>query len=157
MRLIPIHPAGDLFNLAAVARAVTGALIEATADARSDLQKTTATWKHKVDFVITPIPDGFQVDTSDEIWGYVDKGTKPHIIVPRHAKILSFGPGSRPKTAVKVIGSTAGAPGGAKVVAHKVNHPGTDAREFTETVQTKWDAELPKRISAALDSVLGGS
>jgi uncharacterized membrane protein len=157
MKLIPIHPQGDLFNLSAVARAVTSTLIEATGDARSDLQKTTASWKHKVDFAISPIEGGFQVDTGDKIWKYVDEGTRAHIITPKHGKVLSFGPGSRPKTAVRVIGSTAGAAGGAKVVAHRVNHPGTDAREFTETVQEKWNAELPKRISAALGSVLGGS
>lgn len=157
MKLIPIHPQGDLFNIARVARAVTGALIEASADARSDLRHTTGTWKHKVDFVITPIADGFQVDTSDEIWKYVDEGTRPHIITPKRGKVLMFGPGSRPKTSVRVIGSSSGTPGGPTVVAHKIHHPGTTAREFTETVQEKWDAELPKRISAALDSVMGGS
>lgn len=154
MKLNVIKPAGDLFNLAAVARAVTGTLIQATADARGDLEKTTATWKHKVGFVIAPIADGFQVSTSDEVWKYVDEGTRPHVIVPRRAKVLVFGPGSRPKTAVRVIGSTGGSAGGAPVVAHRVNHPGTEARAFTETVQEKWDDELPKRIDAALKGAL---
>jgi uncharacterized membrane protein len=95
MKLIPIHPQGDLFNLSAVARAVTSTLIEATGDARSDLQKTTASWKHKVDFAISPIEGGFQVDTGDKIWKYVDEGTRAHIITPKHGKVLSFGPGSR--------------------------------------------------------------
>lgn len=162
MKLIPIQPKGDLFNVAKVGRAITGTLIQAAADARGDLEKTVATWKHKVGFVITPIPDGFQVSTSDEIWKFVDEGTKAHLIpaiVPVNKKALTIlGPG-QPKTAVRVIGSTAGSRGGVVAIVKRtkpIEHPGTTAREFTETVQTKWDDELPRRIADALSQALGG-
>jgi hypothetical protein len=155
MKLIPITPkGGQLFNLAAVQRAITGTLTQTAQDAQSDLEKTTATWKRKVTFAITPIPDGFQVDTNDEIWGYVDEGTPPHIIVPKHGKVLVFGPGARAKTTPRVIGSTAGARGGAPVKVRVVNHPGTEAREFSQALQEKYNDELPKRIDAALGEAL---
>lgn len=154
MKLIPITPKGDLFSLAAVARAITGTLIQTAQDAQKDLQSTTATWKRKVPFVITPIPDGLQVSTDDEVYGYVDQGTPPHIIVPKRGKVLVFGPGARAKTTPRVIGSTAGAKGGAPVKVRVVHHPGTEAREFSETLQEKYDDELPKRIDVALGEAL---
>jgi hypothetical protein len=155
VKLIPVTPKdGQLFNLAAIQRAITSTLNQAAQDAQKDLQSTTATWKRKVTFAITPIPDGFQVSTDDEIYGYVDQGTPPHIITPKRGKMLRFGPGSRPKTTVRVIGSTAGAKGGAPVVARIVHHPGTEAREFSQMLQEKYDDELPKRIDVALGEAL---
>jgi hypothetical protein len=155
VKLTVITPkGGQLFNLAAAQRAITGTLTQAAQDAQQDLQSTTATWKRKVTFAITPIADGLQVSTDDEVYGYVDQGTPPHIIAPKRGKVLRFGPGSRPKTTVRVIGSTAGSKGGAPVVARVVHHPGTEAREFSQTLQEKYDAELPKRIDAALGEAL---
>lgn len=154
MKLIPITPKGDLFNLAAVQRAITGTLVQTAQEAQQDMQKTTATWQHKVTFAITPIPDGFEVNTDDPIWQMVDQGTKPHIITPRRGKVLVFGPGSRAKTTPRVIGSSAGSKGGAPVVAHVVHHPGTEARDFSGVLQEKYDNELPRRIGVALGEAL---
>jgi hypothetical protein len=155
VKLTVITPkGGQLFNLATVQRAITGTLTQAAQDAQKDLQSTTATWKRKVTFAIVPISDGFQVGTDDEIFGYVDQGTPPHIITPKRGKVLVFGPGSRAKTTPRVIGSTAGAKGGALVKVRIVNHPGTEAREFSETLQEKYDDELPKRIDVALGEAL---
>lgn len=154
MKLIPITPKGNLFNLAAVQRAITGTLVQAAQEAQQDMQKTTATWQHEVTFAITPIPDGFEVNTNDPIWHMVDEGTKPHIITPKRGKVLVFGPGSRPKTAPRVIGSSAGSKGGAPVVAHIVHHPGTAARGFSEVLQEKYDDELPRRIDTTLGEAL---
>lgn len=155
MKLVPIMPkSGELFNLAAIARAITSTLQETAQDAQKDLQSTTATWQHQPTFAITPIPDGLQVSTDDAIWRMVNEGTKPHIITPKRTTVLVFGPGSRPKTAVRVIGSTAGSKGGAPVVAHQVRHPGTEARQFSDVLQEKYDDELPRRIDAALGEAL---
>lgn len=154
MKLIPINPTRDLFNRAAIARAVRDTLRRTAEDAKADLEKTVATWQHQVAFAITPIPDGLLVATGDPIWRMVDEGTRPHIIVPRRAKVLVFGPGARAKTTPRVIGSTAGSPGGAPVVAHRVQHPGTTPRAFADTVQQKYDDELPRRMDAALREVL---
>lgn len=155
MKLIPIQPkGGELFNLAAVARAITGALQRTAQEAQADLLKTTATWKHAVEFAITPIEGGLEVNTGDSVWHMVDEGTRPHIIVPRNKKVLVFGPGARAKTVPRVIGSGAGSKGGAPVVAHVVHHPGTEARDFSEVLQEKYDNELPRRIDVALGEAL---
>lgn len=154
MNLIPIQPTTDLFNRAEVARRLREAVRDTAAAAKADLEKTVATWQREVNFAITPIADGLLVDTDDPIWHMVDEGTRPHIIVPRRAKVLMFGPGASPKTRPRVIGSSGGSSGGAPVVAHRVNHPGTEARAFTETVQDKADALLADKIDAVLRDVL---
>lgn len=154
MKLIPLQPARDLFNRAEVARRLREVVRDTAIDAKADLEKTVASWQREVNFGIEPIVDGLRVDTDDPIWHMVDEGTRPHVIVPRRAKVLYFGPGSSPKTRPRVIGSTGGSRGGAPVVAHRVNHPGTEAREFSETVQAKYDEVLADRVGAVLRETL---
>jgi len=160
VKLIPITPTKDLFALAAVARAIRTAHRNTAEDAQQDLAKTVAGWDRQVQFAITTIPDGFLVTTDDEIWGFVDQGTKPHLIpaiVPVNKKAITIlGPG-RPKTAPRVIGSGSGAKGPIVAIRKRtkpIQHPGTEARAFSETLQDKYNDELPRRIDAALAGVL---
>ena len=50
---------------------------------KADFEKTVSTWKNKPKFdmqiSLSPVPQT-EVSTVDEIYGYVDKGTKPHLI-----------------------------------------------------------------------------
>ena len=154
MKLIPIDPTKDIFNRAEIARRLREVVRDTAAEAKADLEKTVATWQREVNFAITPIADGLRVDTDDPIWHMVDEGTRPHIIVPRRAKVLMFGPGASAKTRPRVIGSTGGSKGGAPVVAHRVNHPGTEPREFSETVQDTYDTVLADRVDGALRETL---
>ena len=53
-------------------------------EVKKDFEKTTKTWKHKPKFVQSislkpPGPELF-VYTEDEIYMFVDEGTKPHLI-----------------------------------------------------------------------------
>jgi hypothetical protein len=136
-----------------VKRAVTNALDGAAEGAKVDFETTTATWQHKVDFAIDKhAEDKRVVGTDDEIYGYVNEGTRPHLIVA-HGKALAFpGGGFRPKTRVKVIGSNAGSKGGATVFRPKVQHPGTDARKFDEAIAEKWSRQLPIVMQRAIDA-----
>lgn len=160
MKLIPITPPKEIFALAAVARAIKTTLQDAARDAKADLQKTTATWQHDVDFTIAPIPDGLKVDTADPIWRMVDQGTKPHTIpaiVPKNKKAITvLGPG-RPKTAVRVVGSSGGSRGPVVAVVKRtkpIQHPGSKAREFSQVVQAEYADELPRRMQAAIEAVV---
>lgn len=162
MKLIPITPPHDLFALAAVARAIKKTLQDTARDAQADLAKTAASWQHKVDFSITPIAEGVQIATADPIWNMVDRGTKPHAIpaiVPKNKKAITvLGPG-RPKTAVRVIGSSGGARGGVVAIVKRtkpIQHPGTAAREFSDVVQEKYQTELPRRMQAAIAAAVKG-
>lgn len=65
---------------------------------------------------------------------YVEKGTRPHVIVPRNARALRF-PASGVSTTLggRVrTGEVARLGTGAYVFAMKVNHPGTKPKPFLE-------------------------
>lgn len=111
-----------------------------------DYEATTATWTNKPKFeTVVSLRGGeaaMLVDTNDKIYGYVDQGTRPHIIRPVKAKRLAFAAGGSPKTQPGVIGSGAGSKGGTPVFAMAVNHPGTKAREFSKIIAAKWKKQF---------------
>lgn len=68
---------------------------------------------------------------------YVEYGTRPHVILPKNAKALSF----------KINGET--------VVTKKVNHPGTDPSPFVRPVlYNKFQSIAEKAKEIALIEVL---
>lgn len=141
-------------NLAAMRRELTDELGAIAEDVQTDFDKTTQTWEHKPAWTQT-VKTGdrraeFAVLTSDEIYGYVDRGTKPHIIRPKRATRLAFGVGGSPKTTPRVIGSTSGSRGAAMIYSLGVQHPGTKPREFEKTLATKWRKLFSPRMKAAL-------
>lgn len=149
-----IKPRANMFNVNAIERAVGDAMKDLAKDAQKDLEKTTSTWEHDVDFKIEMERGGFTVATTDEIYGYVDDGTRAHEIRPKNGKQLKFTVGGAAKTTPRVIGSGPGRRGSTVVRSKRVWHPGTKAREFTETLQQKYDREVPLRIGQALGKVL---
>lgn len=119
-----------------------------------DYKATTATWEHKVEFETVIALDKtkaeFLVGTDDPIYNYVDKGTKPHIIRPKKAKVLRFQSGYSSKTKPNVIGSTAGGASGDIVFASVVNHPGTEARNFSKVINAKHKKTFKNRMHEAM-------
>lgn len=115
-----------------------------------DFEATTSSWKNKPKFeTVVSLKGGeaaFLVDTNSEIYGYVDQGTKPHIIRPVKAKVLAFNVGGSPKTRPGVIGSTGGSAGSGPVFSKGVRHPGTKARQFSKIINEKWQ----KRFGAEM-------
>jgi len=118
-------------------------------------------WKHKPEFrarlqtkgeiILYVAPTG----KNAEIWHYVSRGTRPHVIRPRNKKALSFmwaGPGSyMPKT---LPAKSVSLPGvrkkGTRVAFAKVNHPGTDAREFEERFMANYKYTFSQTIRATI-------
>lgn len=135
---------------------------------QKDFQKTTRTWKHKVEFTrmvtvgnpaggsltkkVTGSASGVSVEvsTDDEIYGYVDEGTRKHVIKARRAPYLQFRYPTKAKTKPRVIGSTAGKVGNNFASRKQVMHPGTAAREFSKTIRVKWTPQFRKEMDAAL-------
>ena len=141
-------------NLAAMRRELGDELGAIAEDVQTDFDKTTQTWTHKPAWTQTTKAGDrraeFAVLTSDEIYGYVDRGTKPHIIRPKRATRLAFAPGGSPKTTPRVIGSTSGSRGGTTVYSKGVQHPGTKPREFEKTLATKWRKLFGGRMKTAM-------
>lgn len=119
-----------------------------------EFEGTVATWETPVTFkVVRKAKGSVEVRTESKIYEYVDRGTKPHKIRPKRPGYpLRFNSaGFRPKTAPRQLGSSAGTPAQPPTVrAMEVNHPGTDARDFSDTIATRSQARLKRRIEKRL-------
>lgn len=146
---------GDMIDVKKLERAIENALTGAAKDVKIDLSVTTQTWRHRPDFEIETSPGSRIIATDDEVYDFVDSGTKPHIITASSPfRPLVFGVGGSPKTTPRVIGSRAGTKGGTTVRAQVVHHPGTAPRAFSETIVRKWDDLLPDVIQRAIDATV---
>ena len=153
------------------AKAITDAANLAARDIQKDFESTIKTWKHKVKFVkevdIKASPVQILVGTDDEIYRYVDEGTKPHPIFAgiytgkSNKKALAFpwgGKGSyKAKTMPGVIGSQQGGASGPMRAFPFVQHPGTKARNFDEAVRKMWEPKFKKLMEAAMRIAARGS
>jgi len=135
------------------------ALRQAGRDIMADFEKTVASWDTKVVFEMQiSLSGGLQVEvyTENEIYGYVDKGTRPHDIWPgfytgkSDKKVLAFSSTFSPKTIPGVIGSGPGSRGKVDTFRPYVKHPGTKARNFSEEIQKKWQTIFKTRMEQAL-------
>lgn len=150
----PIIPRGEILDARKLARAKKNALDGAAKGALVDFKVTAQTWEHKPGFSIEA-PDNATriVGTNDTIYGYVEEGTRPHVIVAK-GKTLAFPSGHRAKTRPRVIGSGSGGSSGSTVFTKRVQHPGTDAREFSVVIAEKWQEQLPILLQRAIDAEL---
>lgn len=131
-------------NVDAIRAEIEAALEKEGKEVKQRYEKTTATWKHKPKFEILTDVSGDEaqvlVGTDDEIYGYVDQGTRPHVISARRAPTLAFQTGFQPKTKPRQIKSYRGKKFGPRVFPRQVRHPGTKAREFSDRI-----AEMRRR------------
>jgi hypothetical protein len=120
-----------------------------------DLELAVATWDHKVKFeeevnVTTSLVE-ILVGTDDEIFRYVDEGTKPHPIMPKKpGGKLRFQSGYKAKSTPGVQVSSVGGPFGDVVYAKGVQHPGTKARNFTGQLTLRWRIQVYRRLNLAI-------
>lgn len=122
---------------------------------KKDFEKTVKSWntKPKFEIIIAVGPNSIDVlvGTDDEVYNYVDLGTKEHIIQPKKpGGTLAFKSQYKPKTIPNVIGSRSGGASGDTVFAKWVIHPGTKARNFSKTITKNWERKFKRRIEQAL-------
>ena len=109
-------------------------------------RKTTATWRHKPRFIKIRTARGVQIVTSDKIYQWTDRGTKPHIIEAKNAPMLIFRWPYKAATRVRIISSRNASVGNNWARKFSVNHPGTKPRHFTD--------EITKRINKRAKPVM---
>jgi len=78
----------------------------------------------------------FPVGPNAKIYTFVDQGTEPHIIAAKNVPLLSFNLGYKSKTLARPARTVSGGgtSSGPRVFAKVVHHPGSEAREFSETI-----------------------
>lgn len=90
-----------------------------------------------------------KVSTIDQIYAWVDDGTRAHAIVPRRASQLSFEAQFQPKTNPNIIGSRRGSRSGRRHATH-VFHPGAKPRNFTKEIVKRRAAPYTRQMQAAI-------
>jgi len=90
IRMRPILAKGTGIDTRKLQRAIDNGLDAAARGALVDFHVTTQTWKHQPEFRIESSPGRRLIYTDDEIYGWVDAGTRPHIIRPKGNKPLAF-------------------------------------------------------------------
>jgi hypothetical protein len=148
IRLDPIIPKGKILDGKKLERELHDALDHTANIIRDDFHKTTDTWHNKPDFKkIGPRSTFGQleviVETRDEIYSYVEYGTRPHVIVPKkRGGRLAFRGKYVAKTRPGVISSRAGGAKGGLRFAKQVQHPGTQPRHFSATIAKRRQKNL---------------
>lgn len=143
------------FNQAAVQKALQKELVAISKDMLFDFEVTVYTWNKKPKFQrlidATPYKTEILVGTDDEIYKYVDEGTKRHWVQPKNAPALAWQTGYKPKT---VVGKMIAQPGGKfgpwayDAKGHWVK--GIKARKFTKTIQKSWEKKYKTRMEKAM-------
>lgn len=149
------------FKAGDMAAAIDKALAKTLQHGQSAFKATTKSWSTQVTFEIDG-PSGGEgaVGTNNDIYGYVSRGTRPHLITP-HGSWLSWEGGTfRAKTRPGVLGSRSGGNRptggvGQAIFARRVQHPGTQARGFEEAVAAKLQPILENEVTAAILKVVG--
>lgn len=138
-----------VFDLDAFDREAAKTLNDIIKKAEREFKKTTATWNRKPEFRIDRARKGnlvAMVYTDNEIYGYVVRGTRPHVITPKAAPSLRFQTGFTSKTMPRKITSRRGGRSGPIVSTRLVNHPGTEPRDFDIVIAEMLQPELVKEV-----------
>lgn len=161
VRLKPIVP-GKLLNVATMQREIDRAVFKTLQAGSTEFKKTTRTWETVVVFVIDG-PNNFRgsVGTNSDIYNYVARGTRPHLITPKRGKFLSWESGTyRAKSTPGVLGSksaglipTGGV--GQAIFARSVRHPGTKARGYEQAVAKRLQLVFERNVTAAILKAMG--
>lgn len=125
-------------------------------DTQREFEKTTKTFKMSVVFKIKRFANGGEVTTNNVIYGYLDGGTKPHVIAPVRAKTLRFNSvgfisKTRPDTLNVRAGRKASPPTRYPL---KVHHPGMKARNYSKIIAKRSEDRYARNMQKAIDNAL---
>lgn len=129
-------------------------------------RRTVATWKNKPKFFRTETEDGYGVSTDNELWFWINYGTKPRTIYPKgyHSGGSDyiqypgkFEPKTRPgkiqaRQAQGKYGSINRWPKG-----QGVPYPGIEARRWDEEIAKQSEKRFQDSMLKMLDKILEGS
>jgi hypothetical protein len=153
LTLTPIVPKKKQFKTALYKAEIEKARREVKEGILRDFKSTFQTWKHKPKFGATRKGDAYYISTKDEIYGYVEGGTKPHIIRAKGPRfpLHFFRGGFRSKTRPGNIPAGAGrAATRGETFAQVVHHPGTKPRSFSKMIKAKWQKIWITRMQQAI-------
>lgn len=148
-----IKPKSSVFKPQQIDRVVQNTLTALAKDMKVDFDVTTQTWSNRPKTKIeSPSPYERTISVDSDIYAMLDKGTKPHMIRPRRARILRFQTPFRAKTVPNQIVSRAGSKGTNTVFSRGVRHPGTKPRNWAKVIAAKWRKQAPIVMQRAISA-----
>lgn len=154
LRIEPINRRAIAPLAPRIQQAIFAALEKEKEQLKKDFDLTVRTWKRKPVFVIRQSAGGSAttVSTDSDIYGYVNEGTRPHMIYPRKAKALRFYAGGFvSKTVPGVAVARKGKAANQNLTySQGVKHPGFPGRNFTTLIKAKSDKRLAKELRTAI-------
>ena len=154
IKLIAIRPSAKAITFTRFGPAAKLGMQDAADAAQKDIEATFVTWTHTPSVDVRERSDGYSISVDDQVWNWLDQGTRAHRIVARRAKRLRFFGGYRAKTRPGFIGSQAGSSSGGPVFRQVVNHPGTKARSWSKLIGAKYRAKLQTFISKRIKEAM---
>ena len=153
MPKITIKPITPKLRLDGIGKIIVKEQRREARNVQREYEQVTRTWKNQPDFEITEKDKNIYVETKDKVFGYIDKGTKPHIIKPKRPGYpLRFNTrGFRSKSVPNKLTARAGSP--AKPPESRpmfVKHPGFPPRRFTIMIRIRSQARFKKNMDKAL-------
>ena len=142
----------DKFKEKAFLREFTKAATKTSKDIEKDYKKTVTKWKRKPKFTrlvqIGPNAIEVLVGTDNKIYGFVDEGTKAHIILPRKRKVLRWlGKGYDGRNPPRGKGRPKKSD---YTFAAYVFHPGFKGYHHSEKIAKMWNKKFKRRMEAAM-------
>lgn len=156
IRLTAIDP--QPLNRLAMLKQLQDGMEQLGEDIRDDFEQTTKTWRDKPQFdpahnKVTLVGANIvrvETLTEDLTYKYVTKGTRPHDITPKQAKMLRFPGVFYPKTVPGLIDSGSGFSGPPIEYKNRVRHPGVEPRHFDIHIRERQKSNAKKIMDAAI-------
>lgn len=154
IKITPIKAKPILPNLAKI---VVEEMRQEARNVQREYEQTVRTWKNQPDFEIEEKDKNIYVNTDDKVYGYVDKGTRPHIIKPKNPgyplrfNTVGFRSKSVPQKLIARAGSPAKPPEARPMF---VKHPGNDPRRFTVLIRKRSQARFAKNFNKRIKQEL---
>lgn len=132
----PIKPPDNTLSPAKYRRAIQQARGIAETAGLQEARGITRGWRHRVEWKISRKGDDeSEITTTDEIFGYQDKGTKgPYEIRPRQRRALFWR--------------------GARHPVKRVTHPGLKPQKFSETIAATMKKQYQRIMQDEIDKVI---
>lgn len=123
---------------------------------KRDYLITVRTWERKPDFEETTEKDSVSVTTKNKVYGYIDDGTKPHVIKAKKAPRLAF---YRTGFVAKTVSNALTPRPGKRANADfsrplEVKHPGFPARNYTKMIKKRSSARFAYALQKAIHQQL---
>lgn len=121
---------------------------------KRDFDSSVRTFDNKPNFVRIVSVDGSKITgvykTDNEVYGFLNYGTKGHMVMPKNGRALRFRANYKSKTRPGSIKASGGGASGSYVFSKGHYVKGIEARRFDEQIKEKREKDFVRLMKSAL-------